>query len=254
MQAIDLRKPIDDPIFALIYGGSGTGKTHLVGTIGELGRTLVIDVDKGSKTLRTAKRVKPFLDNITVTTFDKFQDLDHAYKVMQRNDPDEWSSVLQLSGPEAIKKPFEWVVWDSWSELQWNMMQQLRKNESLLSAGESLVFRKNLQIQHWGALTDLNKLCVEQLRDVKSVNQAFVMLETMSKDELSGIIFGGPAIHGKLVAEFPGYFDVVARTYTDLSGKYYATTKSKGKWPAKTRLGSGDDYLDPTAKKIFSFS
>ena len=30
MQAIDLRKPIDDPIFALIYGGSGTGKTTLI--------------------------------------------------------------------------------------------------------------------------------------------------------------------------------------------------------------------------------
>ena len=54
MQIIDLNKPDTDPIFALVYGASGTGKTHLMGTVGELGRTLIIDIDQGIKTLRNA--------------------------------------------------------------------------------------------------------------------------------------------------------------------------------------------------------
>ena len=33
--------------FALGYGGSGTGKTHLAGTLGDIGYTLIIDADKG---------------------------------------------------------------------------------------------------------------------------------------------------------------------------------------------------------------
>ena len=45
MQIIDLKKPDTDPVFALVYGASGTGKTHLMGTVGELGRTLIIDID-----------------------------------------------------------------------------------------------------------------------------------------------------------------------------------------------------------------
>ena len=52
MNIIDLNAPDNDPIFALVYGASGTGKTHLMGTLGELGRVLIIDIDQGIKTLR----------------------------------------------------------------------------------------------------------------------------------------------------------------------------------------------------------
>lgn len=256
MKAIDLSKRtagadapgegLNESVFALVYGASGTGKTHLVGTCAELWQTLVIDVDKGYKTLLNAPALQKIRENgnLFVTTFDAFEDLDHAYQIMQKNDSKEWSKVLGIE----IKKPFECIVWDSWSELQWQMQQQLRKDNKI--AGTGLKYRPNLQIQHWGAMTDLNKLCVESLRDVP-INQVFVMLETMSKDELSGAVFGGPAIHGKLVAEMPGYFDVVVHTYTDLSGKFFGTTKSKGKWPAKTRLGEGKDIPNPTAATLF---
>ena len=49
----------------------------------------------------------------------------------------------------------------------------------------------------------------------------------------------------------PAYFDVVVHTYTDISGNYCATTRSKGRWPAKTRFGVGEEYKNPTAKQIF---
>ena len=78
------------------------------------------------------------------------------------------------------------------------------------------------------------------------------MQEKLDKDEISGVIYGGPAIHGKMVQEMPAYFDVVVHTYTDLQGQYCATTKSKGKWPGKTRLGVGVDIKNPTAKQLFS--
>ena len=68
MNIIDLNMPDDDPIFALVYGASGTGKTHLMGTLGELGRTLIIDIDQGIKTLRHAPDLLQarYNDNITV--------------------------------------------------------------------------------------------------------------------------------------------------------------------------------------------
>lgn len=248
MQVIDLKAPDTDPVFALVYGASGTGKTHLMGTIGELGRVLIIDIDQGIKTLRNAPDLKKagYTDNITVVSFDKFRDLDEAYKLVAANDPKQWSKKFGVT----IEQPFDWVVWDTWSEIQWYMLEELRSKDSEMK-GNGLNFRKNVQIQHWGQMTDLNKLAVQQLRSC-NVNQVFTMQEKLDKDELSGQIFGGPAIHGKMVQEMPAYFDIVVHTYTDLQGSYCATNKAKGKWPGKTRLGVGQDYKNPTAKMLFT--
>ena len=54
LKDIDLNAQDTDPVFALVYGASGTGKTHLMGTLGELGEVLIIDIDQGIKTLRNA--------------------------------------------------------------------------------------------------------------------------------------------------------------------------------------------------------
>lgn len=247
MQVIDLTKPDTDPIFALVYGASGTGKTHLMGTLGELGRVLIIDIDQGIKTLRNAPDLNKagWTNNITAVSFDKFKDLDEAYKLVKANDPKLWSQKFGI----AIAQTFDWVVWDTWSEIQWYMLEELRSRDSSMK-GNGLNFRANIQVQHWGQVTDLNKLAVQQLRSC-NVNQVFTMQEKLDKDELSGQIYGGPAIHGKMVQEMPTYFDVVVHTYTDLSGNYCATNKSKGKWPGKTRLGVGQEYKNPTAKMLF---
>ena len=86
MQVIDKNANVVDKIFALVYGGSGTGKTHLVGTLGELGRVLVIDIDQGYKTIVNAPDITAAMkDNITITTFDQFKDLDKAFKLIQKN-------------------------------------------------------------------------------------------------------------------------------------------------------------------------
>lgn len=248
MQIIDLNAPDTDPVFALVYGASGTGKTHLMGTLGELGRVLIIDIDQGIKTLRNAPDLLQagYNDNITVVSFDKFKDLDEAYKLVAANDPVQWSRKFGVT----IEAPFDWVAWDTWSEIQWYMLEELRSKSSEMK-GNGLNFRANVQIQHWGMMTDLNKLAVQQLRSC-AVNQVFTMQEKLDKDELSGQIYGGPAIHGKMVQEMPAYFDIVVHTFTDLQGNYCATNKSKGKWPGKTRLGVGGEYKNPTAKQLFT--
>lgn len=259
MQVIDTSDRNIGKVFGLIYGASGTGKTHLMGTLGELGSVLLIDIDQGYKTIVNAPDLTPKMrGNITIVSFDKFGDLNTAYQLVDKNDPAAWVRVLDPKGEAGlvIDAPFDWIVWDTWSEIQWFMLQELRKQESkkdsgLLTGnmGKDINFRKNIGIQHWGMLTDLNKLAVENLRECQ-VNQIFTMQEKLEKDELLGTIYGGPAIHGKMVQEMPTYFDVVARTYTDPTGKFCATTKAKTRWPAKTRFGVGQDFVNPTMKQI----
>ena len=252
--------------FALLYGGSGTGKTHLIGTLGEIGYVLVIDVDQGYKTLTSPKVpgiTEKMRDNIVIVSFDQFKDLNEAFHLVEKNDPVAWTKAFHRNGvPEEaqiqIERKFDWIVWDTWSELQWSMMQELRKNEGLLSSnlGKDIDFRKNVQIQHWGMLTDLNKLAIEQLRTCtknRVVNQVFVMQEKIDKNETLGTVEKGPMIHGKMTGEMPSYFDEVIRTYTSPTGDFYATTIRKAGWPAKTRKGEGKEYKNPTAKEIFGY-
>lgn len=250
MQVLNRVQATGSKIFALMYGESGTGKTHFAATLGELskGHTLIIDVDQGSQTVWNADDLqKPQIDkNVWIVSFDRFKDLDDAYQLVKKNDPREWTKSLNVE----ITESFDWIVWDTWSELQFHMMQELRSRDSDLKGSGRLNFRKNIGIQHWGMLTDLNKLAIEQLRATK-VNQLFIMQETMTKDDLSGQITGGPAIHGKLVQEMPAYFDVVIHTTTNLQGAFVASTLRKGKWPAKTRLGKGAEYVNPRANQIF---
>lgn len=250
MQRININGPVEKPHFVLIYGGSGTGKTHLCGTLGELGSVLFVDIDTGYDTLVSAKKLHKARDNITVVSFETFGDLDKLYKLVKSNDPNKWSQAFGIPG--SVVKPFDWIVYDTWSELQYVMNEEVRKQAG---GGKEfsgkLEYRKNIEIQHWGMLTDLNKLAIEELRKCP-VNQAFTMQEQLMKDDLSGAVHGGPAIHGKLVQEIPSYFSVVVHTGTDTMGRFTATTKSKGKWPAKTRRGEGQDYVDPTMKGVLN--
>lgn len=254
MQVVNLDGSSDDRIFALVYGGSGTGKTHLMGTVGALGRTLICDIDQGYKTIKYAPDItKAMKDNITIASFDVFKDLDGLYKAVAKNNPAHWSNILSPKvGPRVeISAPFDWIILDTWSELQWFMLQELRSKDSEMAGSGGLDFRKNIQIQHWGMMTDLNKLAVERFRDLP-VNMILTMQEKMEKDEVTGGIIGGPAIHGKMVQEMPTFFDIVVRTETDIAGGYVATTKCKGKWPAKTRIGVGATYKNPTAAQLFT--
>ena len=250
MEAIDFENEPLEGIFAVVYGESGTGKTHLMATLGELGYTLIVDADKGRRTIQRAEELRKYWSNIEVISFDKFADLEALRRLCEKNDIKEWSKVL---GKEITKK-FDFIVIDTWTEIQWIMMQKLR-NEKGLGGGsnESLAYRQNVQIQHWGMVTDLNKLAIETFKEIskKGLNIIFTMQETVVKDELTGAMIKGPAIHGKLVKEMPAYFEIVVHTYNNIQGKWCATTLPKQGWPAKTRLKKGQDYENPAAKDIF---
>ena len=250
MEAIDFENEPMEGVFALIYGESGSGKTHLVATLGALGKVLIVDSDKGRRTVQRATELKQFWPNIEIISFDKFADLEALRRLCEANDPAQWSKAIG----KPIDAKFDWVVIDTWTEIQWIMMQKLRSEQGLGGSDkEKLEYRKNIQIQHWGMMTDLNKLSVEAFKDIskKGLNIVFTMQEAIVQDEITKSVVKGPAIHGKLVKELPAYFEVVVHTYNDIQGNWCATTLPKQGWPAKTRLGKGAEYKNPTAAQIF---
>lgn len=239
MKAVDIQKHRDN-LSILIYGASGTGKTNIIATAAELGKVLLVDLDKGTATL-TRPHLSKYLPKIQVVEID-FNDVDKIYKAALVNTVEAWNKIGVVTD-----EPFKTLVFDTYSEAQWLFQKELRRANNTLGTG--LAYRKNLEIQNWGSLTDLNKLILTSFREVP-MTVVFTMHEVLDKDEVSGAIYGGPAIHGKLVTEIPKYFDIVARTFVDMQGKYSVTTKAANKWTAKTRVGEGKVTANPIFKSL----
>lgn len=238
-------------LFALIYGMSGTGKTHLSATYclqHPETPTLLIDVDQGSATLQASdlKDIK----NLFVISFDAFKDLDQVYELCKKNTIEDWvKAIPELKG--LLKKPFGCVIWDTWSELQWVMSSELRAKNGL--QGKGLNYRNNIQLQHWGQLTDLNKLAVSSFKEL-DMDCIFSMQAETKDDAVTGQLIKGPAIHGKLVTELPAMFTTVIYTYNNPKGAFCATTLPKLGWIAKIRGLVGKDIENPTMAKLTDYT
>lgn len=234
-------------LFGLIYGMSGTGKTHLAATYCRMypeEPVLLIDVDQGSATLN-AKDLQD-INNLFVVSFDDFKDLNDVYECCKANTIEKWCEAIpELKG--LLTKPFKCIIWDTWSEMQWEMSSELRTKNKLL--GKGLNFRENIQLQHWGQLTDLNKLSVAAFKEL-DMECLFLMQAEIKEDAITGALVKGPAIHGKLVTELPAMFTTVIYTYTNPKGVWCATTLPKLGWIAKVRGFEGRDLELPTMEKL----
>ena len=237
----------DNKLFGLIYGMSGSGKTHLAATYCRMypnEPVLLIDVDQGSNTLM-AKDLQD-IDNLIVVSFDKFSDLDKAFELCKKNDVKEWVKEIPEFN-DILDKPFKCIIWDTWSELQWVMSSELRSKSGL--SGHGLNYRNNIQLQHWGQMTDLNKLAVSEFKKLP-IDCLFLMQAEVSKDAITEQAIKGPAIHGKLTTELPAMFTTVIYTYNNPKGEFCATTLPKLGWPAKVRGKEGKDIVNPTIKDL----
>ena len=110
MNVVDFENKGQGRVFGLVYGGSGTGKTHLMGTVAELGRVLLIDIDQGYLTIKNAADLKKHHPNITVCSFDKFEDLDAAYKLVFANDPAKWNAFFNGNKKPGTESYVEYVT------------------------------------------------------------------------------------------------------------------------------------------------
>lgn len=236
-------------LFALIYGQSGTGKTHLAATYCWMHPdepVLLIDIDRGSATLNAKEFVKT-TSNLFLVDFDVFGDLDELYKLCKINTVEAWVKKVPDLKDAGLTKPFKCVIFDTWTEMQWMLLSELRKRNSRLGTG--LNFRQNLEIQHWGQMTDLNKLSVMSFKDLPI--ECLILAQSGTKEDAdTGQIIKGPAIHGKLVSEMPAWFNTVIYTYNTPSGGWKATTIPKMGWPAKVRGKVGKDIENPSLEEL----
>lgn len=237
----DLKK---GPLNILPYGEPGCGKTRFALSTGEVLYTLFVDVDNGIKTALTVPQ--EWLKNIVPIRFTDFRDIDKIYKLLIQNDPEELSRVLGVK----VNRPFEAVVFDTWSEVGWEIKEQKRSDLGK-QGGDSLIFRPNIEIQDWGNIIDLNQVCINAFRELP-ITFICPMHEMFFEDKKGGRTSGTPSINGKFAGEIGKHFDIVGHMSVNITGEYVMDTAMKSRFQAKSRIPLAKQIKNATYKGILN--
>jgi hypothetical protein len=230
------------PLNVLPYGEPGCGKTYFGLSVGEVCETLYVDVDNGLKTALGVPR--SWLKKITPVRMTSFKDIDMIYRVLERNDPDYSTQILG----RTVTKPFEAVVYDTWSEVNWEIKEQ--KRMLLGKDGKGVLdFRPNIEIQDWGNIADLNQMCIVAYRDLP-IHFICCMHEMFYEDKKGGRTSGTPSINGKFAGEIGKFFDILGHMSVDIAGNRVMDTVMKARYQAKSRIPVNVKLIGATFKTL----
>ena len=171
----------------LIYGEPGAGKTHLSGTACDSPLTspaLLLDIEGGAVTLRHRSE----MDVIQVRSMDQL--------------------VKIVNEIDAATDPYwKTVIVDSLTELQKLDMRTVQDGEKLRTPDKVDIDVPSMRA--WGKNGERMRRIIRSLRDLEC-HVICTCLMASDFDEANGVNNFYPMLPGKLRAEAPGYFDVVA--------------------------------------------
>ena len=153
---------IEGKVKLLLYGLSGAGKTTMIKTFPNLNKTLVIDIEKGLKSLGNLK-----VDSILINSLAEFNDLCKELKT------------------DTIQNRYETIVIDSLTELQQYMINTIceEKKTNILTIGD------------WGIIANKCSRMIRWLRDLDYNIFVIAGAEENSKEEITYI---RPLLSGKI--------------------------------------------------------
>lgn len=173
----------------LVYGLSGVGKTRLAGSadaVPDLRRTLLIDIEGGTLTLRD---IYPDVEAVRVKSWAEMQ--------------------LVYNALYDGKHDFTTLIVDSLTEVQKlsmdGIMRKLVEEYEERSADVP-------GLREWNINLEQTRKFVRAFRDLP-MNTIFTALEKSDKNPRTGALKRKPSLSGKLGDEVAGFLDIVAYLY-----------------------------------------
>lgn len=219
-----------DRLSILVYGQSGSGKTTVAATLP--GKILIVNAENGLLSISSGKEMAVY--DITVDANGKelgrewrFEKLLHLLK--------------EVLPPMADK--FDWLVFDSLTEISQNVAEALKKKYP----------DKSDSLKLWGEYNDLMVAFIKQLRDYRPFNILLLALDSVDKDD-TGKRFTGVDINGKVSQRVPALLDEVfyLKDFETTEGKKVKKliTSTYQNITAKDRSGKLEQFEDPNLSQV----
>lgn len=246
---------IEQPKNILVIGSSGTGKTHLIGTLVELlPKTLVVSSDiRGLETL-TTMGLNPEIINIEdwLSIWKYFTQIVAASKEFDCIAIDDFGATQKTAEHKVVLEPQSWADSD--------LVKKKGITEFKIKAREDLLLgERRMQIQQWGELfTALESFTSEVLKLPFRV-KLFTTLEGVAKNPRTQDDHIYPQLSGQVRTTFPARFSLVAETFLSTIGKdsnkayYCMTCRSHPRIETKSRFGEGRTWINPTMAKVLAY-
>jgi phage nucleotide-binding protein len=202
----------------LIYGEPGVGKTSLCGSAPN---TLLIDVERGSRTLIGTQ--------VNVLEYVSFQQVDKFVDLLVADDP-------------AFSQ-YDTIAFDSLSELQRRVL------DSQLDVTSKTTGTKTYKAtwDHYGPNTQMLRELMSRFRDVPNKNLIVTAQTKLDKDETTGITFNRPDLTPKLNATITAMFDIVGFLKINNKGERVLQVQPSKTVVAKSRITTlPKEIMNPT--------
>lgn len=207
----------------LVYGGSGTGKTHFAGTFNKAGEVFFFDFDGGMRTLRG-------WDNISFITITETLPRPTGWS--------EFSRLLPQVEKDVIEGKYNTVVIDSLTTLGDAALNSVMHQNN--KVGQQPTFPE------WGEQMRRIKMTVDRVLTWRC-NVILTAHEEFNKDEVTGKVWCLPMVTGKLSNRIGINFDEVYHLSvegTKDKTEYSMLTRADRYYTAKSRLGYDKAYVE----------
>lgn len=220
----------------LVYGGIGSGKTHLLATayeVEEMYPILYLDAEKGTLTI---KKFKIPEEKMRVIRVNKIDDLSPIYEWLARDN-----------------HGFKTVVLDSLTEVHSQSLEEVLKEAAAKNSNQDEDVASQ---REWGKSGEQIKRMVRAFRDLP-MHALFAAGDNWRTDGRDGKMYTQPDLPGQLARKVPGYVDECFYLYTKLNTKgdnttRYALTQKTPKEIAKDRSGNFPLVVEePTMTMIY---
>lgn len=243
---------IEQPKNILVMGASGTGKTHLIGTLVQLlDRTLVIASDKAGLETLISMGLDPEVILIEEWTriWNYYSDIVKASKDFDCIAIDDFGAVQKTAERKVA------LGARSYSD------EKLIKDRGLVeykkaTMEEMMLGERRMQIQQWGELFIALESFTAEILKLPFKVKLFTTLEGVATNPRTQEEHIYPSLSGQVRTTFPARFSLVAESFITSLGEsnhYCLTCKSHSRIETKSRFGQGRTWISPTVAKVLAY-
>lgn len=231
---------------ALLYGEQGTGKTTALASMARLGRVIYIDAESGLKS-RPLRDLGVPVEDIEVYRPRAYDEYDKLYWDVKEELEDGLAGKLP-----AGKKPIAGVVFDSFTEIQKSLIEQIvekrveRKTKQGMESDPFFTERDD-----YGRMTEQVRRLTRRFRDLP----CHIGFGALQKREVEsdGVVYL-PALTPAFMTDLMGYVDIIvchSVTHDYGTPEYVGVTKPIGKFRGKDRFNALPTTLaNPTFDRL----
>jgi len=241
---------VQPPKNILIIGGSGTGKTSLIGSLIKLVPTLLVTSDlAGVETLRTMG-VDTEIVHIEswANIWDYYKEIAEKSKEYAAIAIDDFGAAQKSVVDKIALEPRNWKE----EKLAGQKGASAFRNDTMeqIMSGDRV-----LELQQYNLLSTATDSFASAILKLPFRLKLFTCLEASEDNPRTGEKHLYPALMGRARVGFSARFSLVAESFTaTLSDKLYycLSCHSHQRLETKTRFGQGRTWVNPTMEKLLA--